>query len=57
MTVRCKVNGCPYSDGKGFCAREPVIIDENGMCGVLWRRGQQKRVVPPFYPKHPITIV
>jgi len=34
---------CPYYNDQGFCAKKTVLtIDENGMCNVLWRRGQQK---------------
>lgn len=52
---------CPYNT-QGFCAKKAVLmIDEMGMCSVLWRRGQQKGLQPPFseeyYPKEQITIL
>lgn len=54
--VRCKMGYCPYFDVRGLCGKELLAIDENGMCEVLWRGGQQKKLNgPPFaeelYPK------
>lgn len=45
MVVTCQMVQCPYYNKNGFCANELVNIDENGMCSVLWRRGQRK--MPP----------
>ena len=41
MLVFCKMGYCPYSDQRGFCGKRTIQIDENGMCTVLWRKGQQ----------------
>ena len=62
MIVVCKMAQCPYYDKRGYCAKSTVVsINQMGMCSVLWRRGQQKRLKMPFteenYPKDPITIV
>lgn len=49
MTVSCKMTACPYHDQRGFCAKPFVInIDENGMCSVLWKRGQQREIYKPL---------
>ena len=53
---------CPYYNNQGFCAKKTVLtIDEMGMCTVLWRRGQQRMLQPPFtddrYPKQQITVI
>ena len=45
MVVTCQMVQCPYYDKSGFCTNELVNIDENGMCSILWRRGQRK--MPP----------
>lgn len=62
MIVRCKMTQCPYYHNQGFCAKKTVLmIDEMGMCSVLWRRGQQKMLQPPFtedrYPREEITVL
>ena len=62
MIVRCKMAQCPYYNDQGFCAKKTVLtIDENGMCSVLWRRGQQRMLQTPFtedrYPKEEITVL
>lgn len=62
MIVRCKMVQCPYYNDQGFCAKKTVLtIDENGMCSVLWRRGQQKILQTPFtedrYPKEEIIVL
>lgn len=41
MTVVCKMSACQYCGKDGFCEKELVNIDENGMCKMLWKRGQQ----------------
>ena len=61
MIIKCKVNQCPYYKDE-FCIKSEVVgIDQNGMCGVLWRRGQQRTLQRPFtdelYPKKRINIV
>lgn len=49
MTIVCKMTQCPYYDNRGFCAKPTMIsIDENGMCSVLWKRGQQRQLIMPF---------
>ena len=57
MTVICKAGWCPYNDKRGFCARDVAVIDENGMCNVVWKRGEKRRFTQ-FDEKHkkPITI-
>lgn len=62
MIVRCKMTQCPYYHNQGFCAKKTVLmIDEMGMCSVLWRRGQQKMLQTPFtedrYPREEITVL
>lgn len=61
MTIACKMIQCPYYDTRGFCAKPTVVsIDENGMCAVIWKRGQRRQLVYPFtddmYLKKPIII-
>lgn len=60
--VTCKMVQCPYHDSRGFCAQSTIVaIDENGMCSVLWRKGQQRMLRMPFsndnYPKEPVVII
>ena len=61
MIVICKVTSCPFWDSRGFCGKGVVKIDENGMCSVLWKRGQQKNLKFPFtqenYPRRLMNIV
>ncbi len=60
MTVACKMSGCPYYDINGFCAKPHLVaIDENGMCSVLWKNGQQRNlgtITREMYPKAKIVI-
>lgn len=60
MTVTCKVTQCPYYDNRGFCAKPSVVvIDEQGMCSVIWKKGQPRPLFMPiedFYEQHPIII-
>ena len=58
MTVKCKMTQCPYHSGQGFCAKAKVVcIDENGMCSVLWKRGQQFMRQKDVYLKEPMIII
>lgn len=62
MIVSCKMSQCPYHDKYDFCARPTVVsIDQNGMCNVLWRKGQRRTSQMPFteqfYPKDKVIIV
>ena len=44
MIVVCKVAGCPYKSGSGFCRNRVVKITPNGNCGHLYDdRGQVRR--------------
>ena len=60
MIIRCKCLQCPFS-AAGFCQRaESIEIDENGMCGVLWKHGQPRRLARSdkfdLYPHSKIII-
>lgn len=61
MIVVCKMPQCPYWDRQGFCGKGVVKIDENGMCSVLWKHGQQRTIEGPIteerYRKHLMKIV
>ena len=62
MIVKCKVNQCPYYNKQGFCVKKEVLmIDELGMCSVIWRKGQKRVLQTPFtdtlYPKEQLTIL
>jgi hypothetical protein len=61
MTVICKVLSCPFWDKRGFCGKGVVKIDENGMCSVIWKKGQHRLLRIPFnkedYPKRLMKIV
>lgn len=62
MIVKCKVEQCPYYNKLGFCSKKEVLmIDESGMCSVLWRRGQQRILQTPYtderYPKQDLKIL
>lgn len=61
MTVVCKMVQCPFWDKNGFCGRGVIKIDENGMCNVLWKRGQQRILETPYteerYPKRLMKII
>lgn len=58
MTVICKMTQCPYSGGNGFCAKPTaVIIDQLGMCSVLWRKGQQRTLYNDYYPREEVKII
>lgn len=37
-TIRCKAINCGFNES-GFCANPTVIIDENAMCGHVYKRG------------------
>lgn len=61
MIVKCKLSQCPYYKDN-FCIKSEVVgIDQNGMCSVPWRKGQQRILQRPFtdelYPKKKINIV
>lgn len=44
MIVVCKMRECGYWRN-GFCASpHAVSIDEFGMCGAVWRKGQRKQL-------------
>ena len=56
MMVMCKTTKCPWQSGQ-FCTKLVVGIDENGMCSVLWRRGQPRAVYDTgFTPRQNIII-
>lgn len=56
MTVICKATKCPWLSGQ-FCTKLVVGIDENGMCNVLWRRGQPRPIYNTgFTPRQNIII-
>ena len=61
MIVVCKMPQCPFWDNRGFCGKGVMKVDENGMCSVLWKRGQQRELQLPVneenYPKKLIKIV
>lgn len=38
MTVVCKMLNCGFNE-KGFCTNPTLIIDENAMCGNVYKRG------------------
>ena len=62
MLITCRCGGCPYHSNQGFCLKPTVLnIDENGMCGVVWKRGQPRVLEKPFtdacYPKGEVVIV
>lgn len=40
MMNRCKLEQCPYNK-YGFCSMKILIIDENGMCANIWKKGHQ----------------
>lgn len=61
MVVSCKMVQCPYHDEYNFCARPTVVsIDQNGMCNVIWRKGQSRMQTISFtnqiYKKNPIIV-
>lgn len=56
MTVSCKMVQCPYFDS-GFCAKGTIGIDQNGMCNVIWKRGQRRFLNFESIYKHPITVI
>lgn len=60
MTVSCKMSQCPHYDINGFCAKPHLVsIDENGMCSVLWKNGQQRNlgvITREMYPKTNIIV-
>ena len=44
MIIVCKMRECGYWRN-GFCASpHAVSIDEFGMCGAVWRKGQRKQL-------------
>lgn len=45
ITAICKFINCPYNMNRGWCSNPLLSIDENGMCGSVWKRGM--RVNPP----------
>ena len=45
MTAICKNLSCPYNMNRGWCSNPLLSIDENGMCGSVWKRGV--RINPP----------
>lgn len=60
MIVSCKISPsqCPYNV-QGFCSKQTLGIDASGMCTVLWRKGQQKRVFfseDMLDPRRPVII-
>ena len=59
MTVVCYVTNCPYYDS-GFCAKQVIKIDEQGMCNVIWKKGSPRSLQKPFtqqnYPRKKIEI-
>ena len=61
MIVVCKMPQCPFWDKRGFCGKGLIKFDENGMCSVLWKRGQRKSLDIPYtedkYPKRLMKIV
>ena len=58
MVVKCKMVQCPYYNKQGFCSKANVVcIDENGMCSVLWKRGQQFMRQKDVYLKEPVIII
>ena len=40
MISRCKLEQCPYNK-YGFCRMKVLVIDENGMCANIWKKGHQ----------------
>ena len=38
--VWCDNEECEYCDGSGFCTREVITIEEDGVCG--WRKNKKK---------------
>ena len=62
MLVTCYVGGCPYHSEQNVCLKPTVVnIDENGMCRVVWKRGQPRVLDKPFenfyYPKGEVIII
>lgn len=62
MLVTCYVGGCPYHSKQNVCLKPTVVnIDENGMCRVVWKRGQPRVLDKPFenfyYPKGEVIII
>lgn len=62
MLVTCYVGGCPYHGKQNVCLKPTVVnIDENGMCRVVWKRGQPRVLDKPFenfyYPKGEVIII
>lgn len=55
----CKMNQCPYNI-KGECGNRLLVIDENGMCNHLWKKGQQRldafTAVGDLYTRAPAII-
>lgn len=58
MMVTCKVTGCPFYNAANFCSKPTVVnIDENGMCGEIWRKGVQKQNIPPVMKREVINVL
>ncbi len=44
-TLYCRRSNCPYCKNKQ-CLKGTVVLDENGMCPIIWRHGQPRIVRP-----------
>ena len=58
MTVTCKNSVCPYYNAANFCSKPIVVnIDENGMCGEMWRKGAPRNQIPPVLKREVVNIL
>jgi hypothetical protein len=58
-TIACKATRCPYCNLETlFCERGAIVIDENGMCRMLWRHGVERPIRDnEVHVKEPVLII